>query len=222
MKHTLKKLLALMLAASMCALVLAGCGSFSATDLVKNNLDLIYLDQYTDDYLKKTGLTKEEAHQRYEDGIQVEVQTFAGYFNIDLDRCDAAVADQIADLYHQIYTHSKYEVGDSTASGDTYLVSLTIYPMDIIDQAMAHSGDFGTTWQQRVNSGEFNDLSEEEYETAWAQAILDLVSGQLDSIGYLDPQTISVQVTKDDDGVYGIDTSDFQRIDLLMIDYSAS
>ena len=222
MKHSLKKLLTLALVAAMCALALTGCGSFSASELVKNNLDLIYLDQYTDDYLKKVDLTKEQAHEQYESGIQVEVQTFASYFNIDLDHCDASISDQIADLYHQIYPHSKYEVGDTSTSGETYLVSLTIYPMDIIDQAMAHSGDFGATWQERVNSGEFNDLSEEEYETAWAQAILDLVSGQLDSIGYLDPQTISVQVTKDEDGVYGIESGDFQRIDLLMIDYSAS
>ena len=53
MKRTLKKLLALALSAAVCAGLLAGCGSFSASDLVKSNLDLIYLDQYTDDYLKK-------------------------------------------------------------------------------------------------------------------------------------------------------------------------
>ncbi len=53
MKRTLKKLLALALSAAVCAGLLAGCGSFSASDLVKSNLDLIYLDQYTDDYLKR-------------------------------------------------------------------------------------------------------------------------------------------------------------------------
>lgn len=222
MKRTLKKLLALSLSAAVCVGLLAGCGSFSASDLVKSNLDFIYLDQYTDDYLKKVDLTKEEAHQQYEQGIQMEVQAFASYFNIDLDLCDSSISDEIADLYHQIYPHSTYEVGETSTSGETYLVSLTIYPMDIIDQAMAHSTEFGAAWQERINNGEFGDATEKQYEEAWANAIIDLVSAQLDSIGYLDPQTISVQVTKDEDGVYGIDSGDFQRIDILMIDYSAS
>ena len=41
----------------------------------------------------------------------------------------------------------------------------------------------------------------------------------MDSIGYLDPQTVSVQVTKGDDGRYSIDNNDFSRIDGLMVAY---
>ena len=49
--------------------------------------------------------------------------------------------------------------------------------------------------------------------------MIDMVSGHLDTIDYLDAQTISVQVTQDDDGAYSIDSGDFQRIDNLMIAY---
>ena len=42
------------ISAVLCLGVLSGCGSsFSATDLVKGNLDLIYLNQYTDTYLRQ-------------------------------------------------------------------------------------------------------------------------------------------------------------------------
>lgn len=221
MKGTLKKLLMLALSAAVCVGLLSGCGSsVPASELVKNNLDLVYLDQYTDDFLKRIDLTKEEAHQQYEQGIQSEVQAFASYFNIDLDLCDSSISDEIAGLYHQIYPHSKYEVGDTSINGETYLVSLTVYPLDIIDQAMSHRTEFGENWQERIDSGEFDDMTEEQHEEAWANAIIDLVSAQLDSIDYLDPQTISVQVVKEDDGIYRIDSSDFARIDMLMIDYS--
>lgn len=40
------KVIAIVLAAVLCMGLLSGCGSFSAADLVKNNLDLIYLNQY--------------------------------------------------------------------------------------------------------------------------------------------------------------------------------
>ena len=46
-----------------------------------------------------------------------------------------------------------------------------------------------------------------------------MVSARVDSIGYLDPQTISVQVVKGDDGRYSIDESDFSRIEGLIIAY---
>lgn len=221
MKRILKKMLALVLGAAVCVGLLAGCGSsVPVSELVKNNLDMIYLDQCTDDFLKRIDLTKEEAHQQYEQSIQTEVQFFASYFNIDLDLCDSSISDEIADLYHQIYPHSKYEVGNTSINGETYLVSLTIYPIDVIDQAMAHSTEFDENWQERIDSGEFDNMTEAQAEEAWANAIIDLVSAQLDSIGYLDPQTISVQFVKEGDGVYRIDSSDFRRIDMLMIDYS--
>ena len=57
------KVIAIVLAAVLCMGLLSGCGSFSATELVKNNLDLIYLNQYTDDYLTRVGLDKEQADQ---------------------------------------------------------------------------------------------------------------------------------------------------------------
>ncbi len=200
--------------------VLFGCSSFSAADLVKNNLDLIYLDQYSDEYLKKVNLDKDQAEQQYQEGLNVEADVFANLFNIELDSCDDAVKEQILALYRQIYSHSKYEVGTESRNGDTYLVQLTVYPIDIFAKVIEEDvEEFGNTMQSREAAGEFADLTDAEFEAVWAQAVIDMVSGHLNSIGYLDAQTISVQVVQDDDGAYSIDSSDFQRIDSLMIAY---
>ena len=214
------KVMALALAAALCLGLRSGCGSFSASELVKSNLDLIYLDQYSDDYLKKVGLDKEQAEQQYEGGLEMEAEYFADLFSIELDTCGDEVRQQIIDLYRQIYTHSKYEVGTESRSGDTYLVQLTVYPIDIFQKVADEDTDsFWENMQTRADAGEFADMTDEEYEVAWAQAVIDMVAARIDSIDYLDPQTISVQVVKDDDGVYSIDTSDFNRIDSLMIAY---
>lgn len=228
MKQNLKKVLAIALSAVLCLGLLAGCGSsFSASDLVKGNLDLIYLNQYTDTYLKSVDLTKEEANQQYEDGIALEVSYFINYFSIEADYCDDSIEPQITELYHQIYDYSKYEVGGVSKNGETYLVELTVYPIDIMQKVMEEDLDaFYDQWNARLESGEFGDslesMSDEQYEafeTAWAQAVIDMVSARVASIDYLDPQTISVQVTKDSSGVYTIDSSDFSRIDGLIISY---
>lgn len=219
MKYNVKKLLALALSAVLCLGVLSGCGSsFSATDLVKGNLDLIYLNQYTDTYLKSVNLTKDEANQQYEDGIAVEVEYFCNYFSIVLDSCDDTIEPQITELYHQIYEHSKFEVGGESKNGDTYLVELTVYPIDIMQKVMEEDSEtISATWEEMNAAGGLD--TEEAYETAWAQLIIDTVSAHVDTIGYLEPQTISVQVTKGTDNRYTIDSNDFSRIDGLIITY---
>ena len=219
MKHNVRKVCALALSVVLCLAVLAGCGSsFSATELVKGNLDLIYLNQYSDTYLKSVDLTKDEADQQYEDGIAVEVDYFCNYFNVVLDSCDETIQPQIADMYRQIYDHSKFEVGSETKNGDTYLVELTVYPIDIFQKFVEEDWEtYLSQWQERYLAGEF--ASEEAAETDWAQGLIDQINGRMDSIGYLDPQTVSVQVTKGDDGLYSIDNNDFSRIDGLMIAY---
>lgn len=224
MKHMMKKVLALVLGCALGLGVLAGCGSsFSADGLVKGNLDLIYLNQYTDEYLKSVDMTAEEADAEYEAGIDVEVEYFASYFDIVLDACDDTIETQLTEMYHRIYGHSKYEVGGVSKSGDTYLVQLTVYPIDIMQKVKDEDAEsFITDWSARLENGEFDPEDpdyETKLETAWAQAIIDMMNARIDTIGYLEPQTISVQVNKNENDLYTIDDSDFSRIDSLIIQY---
>ncbi len=234
MKKTLVKRLCLILAAVLCMGLLTGCGSiasgilgllgmvpaFNPEDLVQGNLDAVYLNQYTEDYLDMVDTTAEALQAKYEEGIAYEVEFFAYYFDIALDICDPSIEAQITQLYQQIYPHSKYEVGTSTKNGDTYLVSLTVYPIDLFQQALeAESDALQADWDARVNSGEFDNADESTFETAWAQSIIDMVTPYVDRIGYLDPVTVSVQITQNSEGAYSISQSDFDRIDELIIAY---
>ncbi len=225
MKKTMKKALALALSALMCLGILTSCGnSFSAGDLVQGNLDLIYLNKYTDDYLDKVSLTKEEADAQYEQGIDVEVDFFCDYFSIVEESCDESIRQQIVDLYHELYKNAKYEIGGVSKNGDTYLVELTVYPIDVIQKVMTEDADaFAESWQQRIESGEFDGMAngDSAVETAWAQAIIDMVNARVATVGYGEPKTISVQVVNGSDG-YIINSDDFGRIDALMIDYSGN
>ena len=195
-------------------------GETTAAALVQGNLNLIYLNQYTQEYLDSVGLTPEQAEEQYEQGIEVETEYFANYFNILLDSCSDGIEEQIEDLYHQIYAHSKFEVGAATWDGSAYCVELTVYPIDIIQTVVNEDAEaFTTSWQTRGEAGEFDSMSDEEYETTWAQEIIDLVSARLEGIGNLEPQTITVHVEPDASGVYSINDDDFNAIDVLMIQY---
>lgn len=195
-------------------------GEATAAALVQGNLNLIYLNQYTQEYLDSVGLTPEQAEEQYEQGIEVETEYFANYFNILLDSCSDGIEEQIEDLYHQIYAHSKFEVGAATWDGSAYCVELTVYPIDIIQTVVNEDAEtFTANWQTRGEAGEFDSMSDEEYETTWAQEVINLVSARLGGIGNLEPQTITVHVEPNASGVYSINDDDFNAIDVLMIQY---
>ncbi len=212
--------------AALCGILLLGlltltaCGGFDAKALVQGNLDVIYLGTYDQDYLDMVEITEEEAEASYNEGIENEATFFCDYFDVDWDALTAEGQQAILDMYKQIYQHSKYEVGEVTRNSDTYLVELTVYPIDIIKKFVDEDSDFFLdSWQHRLDTGEFDLYTDEEFEQAWASEIVTLISARLDNIGYLDPETISVQIAQDDDGYYVITDNDFQRIDELMIAY---
>jgi hypothetical protein len=216
-----RRIVVLLMAAATCVTLLTGCSSISAKVLVQGNLDTIYLNQYDEDYINLVNSTAEELGKEYEEGIGVEVEYFAEYFDIDLSLCGDSYRTEIDNMLRRIYMFSKYEVGSESKNGETYLVEVTIYPIDIISKIMDEDAeDFTEKWQSRVENGEFDNSTEEEVEQTWAREIIDMVDARINSIGYLDPQTISVQVTKDDDDYYRIDSGDFDRIDSLIIQYS--
>ena len=203
---------------------LAGCSSsFDASKHVKGNLDAIYLGIFDEEYVDSIVDTLEECQASYEEGLSYEAQFFMQYSDMDETLLSDETKQEIVDLYRDIYSHSKYDVGDATESNGTYLVSVTIHPMDIIQKFLEEDNEaLMTTWEERGAAGEFEEMSDAEFEEAWARLIIDAVKARLDNIGYLDPETISVQVVKEegDDGEYYIiSDSDFQRIDEVMIAY---
>ena len=201
-------------------LSLTSCGGFDAKALLQGNLDVIYLGTYDEEYLASVEMTREEAEATYQEGIETEAAFFCDYFDVDGNALNISAQQEILDMYKQIYQHSKYEVGEVTRNSDTYLVELTIYPMDIIQKFTDEDSDaFLDSWQNRLDTGEFDLYTDEEFERAWSHEIVTLISARLDNISYLDPETISVQIAQDDDGYYVITDNDFQRIDGLIIAY---
>lgn len=219
MRAAVKKWFTIAVCAALAAALLAGCGlaSFDPKAHLQGNLDAQYLNKYSDEYLNSVVNTKEELEKAYDDGLDVEVDYFIEYFGIEIDKCADTVKTEIKDIYKEIYSHAKYEVGDASKSGDTYLVSLTVYPIDIVQKVVNDDWDaFAEAWQA---DDTLYDMTEEEFETAWAEGVIGLFKARLDSIDYLEPETISVQIVKNEEGIYTISSNDFQRIDSLIIQY---
>jgi len=220
----LGKLIALLLAVCVVGVSLTGCfASFDAALYVKGNIDSSYLGVFDKKFLDIIVDTEESLKENYEDNLVIEAEYFLYYFEIEEENVPG-IKSEVAEMLREIYSKAKYEVGKATKAGNSYLVSVTIYPIDIISKVVEEDFDeaFGD-WERRGELGEFDDMADEEIEMLWARIIIDLVKARLGNIGYLEPETISVQVVVESSNrsevLYIISENDLSRIDQLILAY---
>jgi len=213
---------AVILLLMLCMSALCGCrADFDPAALLQGNLDLVYHNQYTDPFLKATGMTEEAAAQRYADGIEAEMGYFAEAFGIDLSLCGEDVKEELRDVCRQICGHTKYKMGETEETGGGYRVTLTVWPVDIIRQVRETDGTaFTEAWTARYNKGEFDAMTGQQYEEAWARGVLGLFRDRLENVGYQEPETVTVEIIKgEEQGQYVIAAEDLARVDTLVLAY---
>ena len=210
-------------AALVLALSLAGCGTLmtdSVKTLVQGNMDELYLGKYDEAYLELVDSTAEESEQNYLGGLEYEAEYFAQYFNVE--NLTDEIKAEIVELYKEIYSHSKYEVGEASKVDETtYGVKVTIYPLDVIQKVLEESD--AAIEELNAQFTEEQLATEEgyaEYDAAWARMFISLCREKLSDAGYLEPEEIVVQVVQDPaDGLWTISENDFQRVDSYIIAY---
>lgn len=199
---------------------LTGCSSFSEKDaitLVEGDLNSIYKNINDEAYLKLCNTTEAERNELYESSMESAAASFITYFDFDETMMSQDTHNRIIDLYKAIYKKAKFEVTTATASDDMYLVSVTIYPMDIFQKVFLEDyDDFYNTYKEKYESG----MGAEELESYYQNGVLELCEKRLATLDYLSAVTLSVQVVpQEEDGTvyYSISESDFNNIDSTII-----
>ncbi len=221
----LKKTVAL-LSALLMLLGLAACGGnkpFGAADLLQTNLDIIYRGSYTAEALAQCGITAEEADEMYQNSIKTEVSYFCKYFDINEELISEETKSRMYDMYTKIYGKVQYTVGQATETADGYTVELTTSSLLIMQEFLDEDADaIMSDWQQRMDAGEFDLMTDAEREEAWADGIVSAVAARAESSStdYTGEQTrTTVHITQDADGYFAISDEDMTTIDRLLIAY---
>ena len=232
MKLKLTRILCLILAVSMCAGLLCGCGGgdepeetpvvFDPEAYVRGGLDAVYHGVFSDEYLKLLGAGSDEGcAESYERGMEVSLDLFAGYFNISTDDCSDETRQSLLALMKDMYKYAKYEVGEATENGDGYTVKVTVYPIAAVaDAAREDYPAFAEGAAQRLVDDEF-EKDGQNFEDWWAQSISDMVRVRLSAKEYLDPVEVSVEISKNDSGAYILSGEALAEIDRHIVSYPA-
>lgn len=221
--------------AAVLAVSLTACGSIDLNlgdqggrmkSYVQGYLDLTYKGKFNQDYLEEMDLTEAEAQERYEQGLQVEVEFFENGIGI-IDHSTPEVTQRLTQMYQDIYSHSDYTVGAANKlDSGNYAVEVTVRPIDVMTHLTPD--DFQAVFDQILSDkgissqAQLDALTEDEYkeiDSLYAQQIMDLVEEQLANVGHGEAESFTVLI-EDDGDVWTPSQDDFDAIDMAMIDYS--
>lgn len=216
------KITTLVLTAFLC-LSLTACGGFSeknAATLVQGNLDSVYLNVHSPAYLELCQTTEEECINDYEASLIEETDAFFYEAEIDKDLIDKETYDRYVNFFGDIYKQSRYDVGEVTKSGENYLVSVTVYPVDL---SAVLNPDLYNNIADKLLAEYSEGGSEDELNRSFLVMLIDEFEQIADSVTYFEPVTLSVQVvpkTEDgDESYYIIDENDFNTIANKVVQY---
>ena len=208
---TLKKALVTGLVAVMMVVNLAGCGKFDAAAYVESCLDLLTKGE-TEQYMKMTGRSKEQAESDYESNIDA-MMTEMDQFNLSDE-----LSNSYRQLFKDVYAKAKYTVKDAEKMDDKdgYYVTVEIEQMTGLFNGIQE--ELMTEFTEWANSFDADTYpTEDEMYQQMYQMRYDLMSARLDSITYNDPQEVVVEVIGEDN-VYSISDGSMTELDEALLD----
>lgn len=216
MGKLIKKITVFTLCFSM-MLSLTGCGADKEKiyqSYIKSLIAINYMGA-TEDYIKASGATQEEADNLYQANVEYLADNIITYYNINITDAPELREDYI-ELARFIYSKCNYTVSKAKPDGSVYLVDVIIYPMDLFAQTAPEVSSYVETFNQGVKQGNYNDYTLTEYETEFSKGMIEILKQGSLNMTYCDPVTITVEIIEDGDTYY-ISDRDFMRIDAAMI-----
>ncbi len=208
------KVIALLL---VLVLSLAGC-TFGESGKYKYYVEGIVSANYLgipDEYIKATGADKSEAGVLYLQNVIRLSENINNYYGFSINS-DHELYNKLTDLSKKIYSKAKYEVGDVHTEAGANYVDITIYPINILNQTVPEVDAYINDFNQRVQNGEYNDYTQDAYESEFASGILDILLNACDSMEYKEPVKLSIMIVSNEDSFY-ISDSDLRAIDANII-----
>ena len=208
---TLKKALVTGLVAVMMVVNLAGCGKFDAAAYVESCLDLLTKGE-TEQYMKMTGRSKEQAESDYESNIDA-MMTEMDQFNLSDE-----LSNSYRQLFKDVYAKAKYTVKDAEKMDDKdgYYVTVEIEQMTGLFNGIQE--ELMTEFTEWANSFDADTYpTEDEMYEQMYQMMYDLMSARVDSITYNDPQEVVVEVIGEDNE-YSISDGSMTELDEALLD----
>lgn len=220
MKSVPKKLTVLFMVFTL-TFSMTGCSLFDSKAKVYSRyavslLDINYKNQ-SKDYMTLTGVSQKDAEAVYVANMDYQAHNLMNYYGIkEVD--DGTVLSEFYYLAQSIFSNAKYEVTDviHDKDSDSYTLELTIYPLDTLEATYDQVVSYIQKFNAQVDEGDFNNTTEVDYETEFAEGIMEILKSTVDNPGYMEPVVLNVPIQPSNDYYY-ITDEDFLKIDRAIL-----
>ena len=216
MKSVLKKTTIFSMICIM-MLSLAGCSLFDSKSKVYSRYVISLLDinykNVSKDYMILTGVSQKDAEAVYIANMDYQAHNLMNYYGVkEVD--DGTILSEFYYLAQSIFSNAKYEVTDVKKDKDSesYTLELTVYPLDTLETTYDQVVKYIEGFNARVDEGDYNNTTEVDYETEFAEGIINILKSTTDNAGYMDPVVLEIPIQPSDDYYY-ITDEDFLKID---------
>jgi hypothetical protein len=229
-KQFTTRLTALVLAVMLAAIGMTGCGDTTPTEAptedtsylqayeeyVDSVLDANYHAEY-DAYMTITGANKENASNAHEVHVVNLVLQLADWYDIKLDKLPEEIGNELTEICREIYMKVDYRISGSEKSGDSVVVLAEIKPMDYLTAASEAAGQYTKDFNDRAKAGEFERMTESEYENEYAKGLLEVLEDSVDDVVFGAAKTYRIKIQYDTNtGVSYIGEDDLAAIDQMI------
>lgn len=215
-KNTCKKTLIITMAFIL-SFSLMGCSLFDSKAKVYSRYIISLLDinykNVSKDYMTLTGVSQKDAEAVYVANMDYQAHNLMNYYGVkEVD--DGTILSEFYYLAQSIFANAKYEVTgvNKDSDADNYVLELKVYPLDTLETSYDRVVEYIESFNARVDEGDYNNTTEVEYETEFAQGIIDILKTTVDKPGYMDPVTLEIPIKPSNDYYY-ISDEDFLSID---------
>ena len=200
---------------------LAGCSLFDSKAKVYSRYIISLLDinykNVSKDYMTLTGVSQKDAEAVYVANMDYQAHNLMNYYGVkEVD--DGTILSEFYYLAQSIFSNAKYEVTDvkHDKDSDSYTLELTVYPLDTLETTYDQIVSYIEGFNARVDEGDYNNTTEVDYETEFAEGIIKILKSTVDNPGYMDPVVLDIPIQPSDDYYY-ISDEDFLNIDKVML-----
>lgn len=186
-------------------------------DYVQSVLDTNYHGEF-DDYMAITGATEQQAANINEAHAVNLAQQLAEVYDIHYSELPAEIGSSLVDICSDIYKKAGYSVDSVDKSGDTVCVTISIQPIEFVQSASAAVEKYTDEFNDRAKAGEFENMTESEYENEYAKGILEVLAKAVEKVSYAETVTYKIQIQYNaETGVSYIGDEDLDKINQLII-----
>ncbi len=206
MKRTLKLVLVTLLVSTMlsgCTIIsgLLGGDGLDPELIVLEELNSSYLNQHSQNYMDSfiEPMTEEELEEFYMSNVESEAAWLASYFGVDYTYLDEDTASRLIAATEALYQKIKFEVISSEKTGDDYIVTVAVEPIDIITKTFTEEM-FNEYAAAALNDAEMLAMDDTAFSSRVVNDMLDVLDAAMPELGYVEAIEVEIGIDVSDEG----------------------